>query len=112
MEDTKAFIKQQAVEHLNKLQCKAWYTNAIPFSAASDQHMQAYLEAVKTAPADYQPLKRKQLSSPECIDAVEKDVRLLEDALVSKSGGGVCLSTDGGEVGHAATRAVLTLSNA
>ena len=67
--------------------------------------MMDYLEAVKKAPAKYKPLGRKRLAEPDQIEPVEQDIILLENDLVAKSGGGVCLSTDGGKVGHSATRA-------
>ena len=58
--------------------------------------MLAYLE---TAPPDYNHLKRKQLADSQHIQDVEEDLCLMEDAMVEQSGGGVCLSTDGGKSG-------------
>jgi len=70
--------------------------------------MEDYLEAVdKAPPGTHKPLGRKRLAESERIESVEKDLHLLEDSLVRQGGGGCCLSTDGGKVGHATTRAVM-----
>ena len=110
-EDMKRYIDKQEMETVHKKQCKSWYANALPFTLASDVHHREYIETLKRMPAEvlaqYRPLDRHQVSEVQRINECQNDVLLLENALVERSGGGFCGSTDGGKVGYAATRVVM-----
>lgn len=101
------YLRKQDVAALDRKQCRAWYSTAMPFAAASNTHFRDFLAALPDAPKDYRPLDQIQLASMERITDVEKEVLATENALIEQSGGGFCCSTDGGKVGYAATRVVM-----